>query len=322
MSARKGAAAPHFADALLDQGALTEEQVRELTMALNRRRHADVSSVATATAGPHTRECPNCFELIQRKSRSCRFCGTNLQEPELCDQCPNCGGTQPPGGALCQSCGVDLRTGLYPGMKRRTCPRCGVRASGLENVCAACGTALDKPRAAVQAEKIAGSAVSFVRGLVPIAVLAALALGGFWAYKNWGAVESGAREQVYGKDEAVLRERVARFGEALVYRDYDGARAMLAAGGDVEAGLARVAGVKEPGEAVAAVALTKIQMEGTRATAYVDVTIKPPEKPKDARPKDPADLGTIIGSGPKERVAHLTWKWALSGGEWKYAGPM
>lgn len=328
----KGHAYAAISEMMVERGFLTAEQNQGLVRALNKGLRRNPTKVVRA--GEALKECPNCFEMIKQEAKSCRWCGALFEQLEILEECANCGTVQPPENRFCKSCGANVQTGMIGELTRRKCPRCGIVAGGMETVCVVCGTAFDRATASVQAEKAGMSAVQFVKDRMGWVYLALFVIAGIWLYRNSEQLKDKASEQLRGTEETAVRNAFSKFESALEFANYAGLAQMIdpqAKSGVIDAKtvkerLKTIAGIEKEGETVKKAVLQQVQVNGTRATTYVSITIALPEPPPP--PPGGGDAGDPIGKidligkgGPKERTVQTTWNWVSRDGAWLYQGP-
>jgi CRP-like cAMP-binding protein len=290
-------------DVLMKRGLLTEAQHQKIVRALNKEEAASRDETPLPADAV---DCPNCFEQIQRKSYSCRFCGVQLQKVELTVSCPQCGHSQPPQGRFCRACGVDLKTGRLPGRpEKRPCPRCGLTSSGSETICVVCGTAFDRSPVLVRVQDALGSVFVFARAHVGKVVFLAILAGLGWVWLNRDRLSRELQGALYGREIADARRAAEEIVRFIPYRDAASiharmtpeARRRLEQGGEKE--LAALWGRQSDTETLVSLDVQDVQSDDVRQRVYLKATVR---LPPDGSPA-PVDPSGVIGKGFQELLA-------------------
>lgn len=280
-----------------------------------------------AEAGEGEKKCPNCFEYSDSKVKSCAYCGEFMGKYELNETCPNCKEEQPPGNQYCCKCGVNIKSGLYDGVVRRTCPRCGILSSGMETVCVVCKTPLDASATVVRSEDNLKKVVRFISDNAAVLFLLCFLAIAAYITVHWREIEGSFTGSYYGKEEAGLRKEVQGFSAALKYRDWATISQMLTTPQKLGyRDFPKVAGISRPrGTALYELdfaEVSKVTISGTDATVYLDLACRKFDMNADEERAAEEDLTSWMSklkeTGAQSAVQKqpVTWRWSNLDGKW------
>lgn len=326
---RMGEPARRLGEALLERGLLDEEQHQKLIRRINRQEAASMTAGPPEAEKEELLECPNCFEWIKRRSRSCRFCGVLFGKIDVHDTCTNCGHAQLPGGKYCRACGVSLETGRLPTQPvKKPCPRCGLKSSGMETICVVCGTPFDRLPILVSIQDAFKRVRKWTRAHSGMLFLAVLLIAVILVWRNWDSLVQTGRSLVYGDDLARVRTVAEEFINLIPYRDQASLRARMTpeASRRMESNpdreLARLWGREKEGETLLLLCIEDVRYEVFQCKAYLKATILIPPEGESSPGGGLDELGALLGTAkPKRREVQrfLVWTFrATASGDWYF----